>query len=106
DHARAILLISNDLRQLLPTDTTVVYKGHPVERLTKLQLVVWNSGGAILEGTAVVEQLRWIFQTGGEILDIKKIRGTSIGNNVVVSTTATPNIINLDFDYLDPGDGA
>src|SRR5208282_4573761 len=90
----------------LTEDVEVLFKGQRVDRLTKTQIMLWNSGNQIVRGEDIVaaDPLRFQFSEDAVVLDSKIIRYTR-----EVSTTndsQRPNCAFLTFDYLDPQDGA
>lgn len=93
----------------LTEDVEVLFKGQRVDRLTKTQIMLWNSGNQIVRGEDIVaaDPLRFQFSEDAVVLDSKIIRYTR--EAIKVSTTndsQRPNCAFLTFDYLDPQDGA
>lgn len=93
----------------LPSEVEVHYQGSPVPRLTRVKIVLWNSGTALLRGTDIVQDdpLRFVVEASGTILSPSVVRRTRLANKFLVSIPPDrPNELLCQFDYLDPGDGA
>ena len=93
----------------LPSEVEILFKGHPVPRLTKTLLTLWNSGTALIRGSDVVSEspIQFVFSDGSEILRLRilKVTRPQIKFNAHLQTK-NRNIAVCQFDYLDPGDGA
>jgi hypothetical protein len=79
--ARSLSLL-NVKGQMLPNDIEVRFSGSPVERLTKTELIVCNSGRRFLNGNDIVadDPIRFVFGGTGAILSANVSRTTKITN--------------------------
>jgi hypothetical protein len=106
--AQALRLIGREY-QALPDDVEILYKGNKVDRLTKVNIAIWNSGKAMLDGKNLIkaDPVRFEVNKDERILsaNILKVTREYIKFNVNVNTEADNQII-CSFDYLNPGDGA
>jgi len=105
---RSLRLIGSD-EPAMPHDVEVRYRGHPVERLTKTHLVLWNSGKATIRGTDIVEDdpIRCEFLPESQVLEVSVVQSTRLANKVFVKPVNDhSNWAIITFDYLDPQDGA
>jgi hypothetical protein len=92
----------------LAQDVQVKFRGTPVDRLTKTQIVFWNSGNLILRGSDIVqsEPLRFDFPNGSTVVDVGISRYSRAANNCTAGIDPLrPNSVLFLFDYLDPNDG-
>lgn len=93
---------------MLPDEVSINYKGAPVQRLTKTNLIFWNAGTDTLRWSDVVntDPLRMVFDDEAEILRAKIVKSTRDINacNLVDDQNDKSKIL-IEFDFLDPGDG-
>ena len=93
----------------LPDDVTVQFRGRPIPRLTRSLVVVWNAGEKTIDGTGIVvtDPLRLEVSEDAEMLSANIIKCSRPVTQMTVSTsTEKPHTAALNFDFLDPGDGA
>lgn len=92
----------------LPDEFSINYKGSPVQRLTKTNLIFWNAGADTLRWSDVVgtDPLRMVFDDEAEILRADIVKSTRDINacNLVADQNDKGKLL-LEFDFLDPGDG-
>ncbi|GGA05100.1 hypothetical protein GCM10008018_58880 [Paenibacillus marchantiophytorum] len=96
-------------RKSLSDDVDILYKGISVPRLTKSHIVLWNSGTTTVNGNDIIkdDRLRLEFSEGTQILRANIIKENRRINKLSVqSDVDCSNIVNLNFDFLDPNDGA
>lgn len=87
----------------------VMYKGQKVNILAKTHLIFWNDGNQTLDGCNIVksERLRIVYGSdSGQILLANVIKSTRDVNKLHVKVTDDSSSVTIDFDFLDPGDGA
>jgi len=105
---RVLRLISRKA-QVLPSDIEIRFKDTPVQHLMRTQIIFWNSGTALVRGSDIVEHdpLRFAFKSPGEILSAEVLNSVRPANKVQATfKTEDPTVVQISFDYLDPGDGA
>jgi hypothetical protein len=93
----------------LPEDVLVNFKGIQVPRLSQSMLVFWNAGTTTIRGSDVVnaDPVRIELPNGTQILDARVTKSTRAVNQFQIGLDiATPSRALLNFDFLDPGDGA
>jgi hypothetical protein len=104
-----VLRLLSEANPALPPDVEIFFRGSSVPRLTRVQIIFWNSGTTLLRGSDIVQDdpLRFSFQTPGKILSASVAKVTR-GTNKFATTIpeGQPNELLCQFDYLDPGDGA
>lgn len=95
--------------QELPDEVSISYKGVPVQRLTKTNLIFWNAGTDTLRWADVVstDPLRMTFDKDSEILRADIVKTTRHINacKLVADQNERYKLL-FEFDFLDPGDGA
>jgi len=88
-------------------DITLLYKGHEITNLHRCRLVLWNNGSRTLRRSAVVDSdpIKIVLPDGAKALDVGlvKISRPAIGLNA--SIDESEHAIQIDFDFLDQGDG-
>jgi len=95
-------------KQLLPKNIEILFDGKPVTRLTKTYMTLWNSGNTTLYGNNIVAEdpLRLEFSKDAQILQAPVIKSNRDANKFISTIRAnSPNIVDFNFDYLDPEDG-
>lgn len=105
---RSLRLIGTNY-SAMPSDVEVRFKGQIVNRLTKTEVVIWNSGNQTINGAAIVlnDPLRFEFGNGSRILDVSVLRVTRDVNDFKAKIDPkSQGAVLIDFDYLDPDDGA
>lgn len=105
---QAIRLIGRE-DQALPNDVEIYYKGKKVERLTKVNIVFWNSGKATIDGKNIIvdDPLRFEISEGEQILSANVLKLTR--DCTKFKAYVNPKELNqliCTFEYLDPDDGA
>ncbi len=91
-----------------PQEVEIRFAGSTVERITATRVVLWNSGNVTLRGNEVVsaDPIRLEVVGKGEILKVETRRVTREVNSVLVARRpGTKSVVDVTFDYLDPGDG-
>src|SRR6266446_37633 len=105
---RALRLLGLDNR-VLPDEIQILFKGKSVPRVTRTYMVFWNAGTATLRGTDLVADDPLCIQLAGEgeILTAAIARATRPVNKfaVLICEDALGKAL-IQFDYLDPQDGA
>ncbi len=92
----------------LPDEVVVTYKGISVSRLAKTMMVLWNNGTEVVDRKDIVDSdpVLIIFTEEVRILSYSVIKRTRDVNGLSLSRfDGVGNILKVDFDYLDPGDG-
>jgi len=105
---RSINLIEKE-KQALPSDVEIFFRGKKVSRLTKTYIIFWNSGKSTLYGKDIVDDdpLRFSFGKDAEILMARILKITKKMNKFEARINPkSPNEVIINFDYLDPNDGA
>jgi hypothetical protein len=93
---------------LLPSDVEVRFRGKTVQRVTKVQFLMWNSGKMTIHGRDIVssDPIRLEFAKDAIILDAKIIRVTRPANQFSIAVDRDNlNNATISFDYIDPHDG-
>lgn len=95
-------------KQILPKEITITFGDKIVQRLTKTEVILWNSGRTTLRGIDIVAEdlLRLEFSKDAQILQtriIKLNRDTNKFTSIIRINSS--NIVDFNFDYLEPGDG-
>lgn len=93
----------------LPQEVEILYRGEKVERLTKSDVIFWNSGKQIVRGSDIVadDLVRCEFSTAALALEVRIVQRTRDANKFTATIDkACPNRVVISFDYLDPHDGA
>ena len=105
---QALRLIGREY-QALPDEIEILYKGNKVDRLTKVNIVIWNSGKATLDGNNLIKEdpVRFEVNKDERILSANVLKTTRkyIDFKAFVNTKAENQLL-CSFEYLDPGDGA
>jgi hypothetical protein len=105
---RSLRLIGPDAKTL-HEGVEIRFKGEPIERLTKTLMVFWNSGRTLIRGSDVVDidPIRCDFSVGSRILEVRVVKRNRATNKFDAQVDQNlPHRAIVDFDYLDPGDGA
>jgi hypothetical protein len=87
---------------------TVRFKDQPVSHVTVTVVTIWNAGNDMVSGTAIakLDPIR-LSPACGQILDCEVVRETRSACGVTASfDQATPEAVDVGFDFLEPGDGA
>jgi len=95
-------------KQLLPKNIEILFDGKPVTQLVKTYVTLWNSGNTTLYGSNIVveDPLRLEFSKDAQILQAPVIKSNRDANKFISTIRAnSPNIVDFNFDYLDPDDG-
>jgi hypothetical protein len=95
--------------QALPPEVEIHFKSKNIPRLALTNIFLWNAGKESMQGTQIVQEdpLRCEFEPGDEILKAQVGACTRAVNKVALREPADkPHSVLVDFDYLDPGDGA
>lgn len=105
---RSLRLLGKE-EQELPPEVEIRYKNKEVPRLTLTSAYLWNAGKTMMRGNQIVEDdpLRYEFDPSDEILKAHVATSTKPANKVTVREADNQkHTLLVDFDYLDPGDGA
>jgi len=105
---RALRLIGKQ-EQALPEEVEILFRGRSVPRLTKTQVILWNSGNVMLDGKNIVvdDPLRLELNKGAQVLKLHVLKVTRTSNKFKARINPnSPNELICSFDYLDPGDEA
>lgn len=105
---RSIRLIGGE-DQELPNNVKVMYNRRQVPLLSKTQIILWNSGKAMLEGRNItpLDPLQILFENECEILNAAIIKQSREPNDFkVILNQDSLNQVKFQFDYLNPQDGA
>jgi len=103
----AIKLIGN-YSTILNNKVEVYFEGEKVDRVSKTQIVLWNSGTSTIDGSAVVssDTIRFVYEDQSSVLSALILSNTRDVNRVKVTVNRDqPHIVDLEFDFFDPGDG-
>jgi hypothetical protein len=87
-------------------DLEIRYKGKEIENLTVSKIVFWNNGNETIDHTDIAIPLGIFPLENTEILDVKILNASSIGNHIRTQSVDNENITRLLFDYLDSQQGA
>ncbi len=87
---------------------TIAYHGKPIQRLTRTVITFWNSGRGVLRSEDVVRghPIRVTFRPDTVILDVRVRAVTRAVLGFQSTIVPDAKAIAIDFDYMDPGDGA
>lgn len=105
---RSLRLLGKE-EQELPPEVEIRYKNKEVPRLTLTSAYFWNAGKTMMRGNQIVEDdpLRYEFDPSDEILKAHVATSTKPANKVTVRAADNhKHTLLVDFDYLDPWDGA
>ena len=86
----------------------ITYGKKEIPFLYSCSLTLWNRGSAVIEKKhiAAAAPLRLTLNESGDILECFLDVQSRPGNNIMLSRDASePNTYNIEFDYLNPGDG-
>ena len=100
-----------DRTSFFPAGAEVRYRGTPVPRITSSTVWIWNAGKKTVRGSDIVKRDPLQLRFGGEVLNV---RTRTVSREVVKFAIHTPKdtseeatkTVCLDFDFLDPDDGA
>jgi hypothetical protein len=93
---------------LLNKKVEIFFEGNKVERVSKTQIVLWNSGTSTINGSDIVssDPINFIFSKESRIVDVTIISCARDVNDLKVEINSIEtNKVNCTFDFLDPGDG-
>ncbi|WP_213150463.1 hypothetical protein [Stutzerimonas balearica] len=108
-YQRSYLTLLGKEEDNLPDEVEVFYQGSKVERLTKSKIVFWNDGNEVLERSKFVssDPVTVAFPQGTNILSYHVVKPTrEVINFSVNKVLSENNSLRIEFDYLDPKDGA
>ena len=90
----------------VPDDVKILYKSSEIRKLSKTNVILWNSGTETIHGSSVVDDspLSIEFLKDTTVLRCQIIKETRDVNKASV-TTNSGNGICLNFDFLDANDG-
>ena len=103
------LKIIEKSKQILPKEIKIFFGDKIVTYLAKTDIIVWNSGKTTLRGNDIVHEdlLRLEFDKEEEVLQSYIMKITRDVNKFTSEIRSDfPNIVDCNFDFLDPGDGA
>ena len=92
----------------LPQEVTVQFEGQDVDRLTKVKLILWNSGSEVLYGSKVVEEdpIKISLDQGDRFLSYHILKTTNEYNRVTLSLDPdNPHELRVTFAYMNESDG-
>ena len=98
--------------ELLQDEIEMSFKGSKINRLTKNIVVFWNAGKKPLDGKDIFKDEPIRFEYGkfdgyGKVLSAILLKESRKTNNFSLKIDEDmPNIVNLNFSYLEPGEGA
>jgi hypothetical protein len=95
-------------KQILPKEVTITFGDKLVQRLTKTEVILWNSGRTTLREIDIVAEdpLRLEFSKDAQILQTRIIKSNRDTNKFTsIIRINSSNIVDFNFDYLEPGDG-
>lgn len=105
--------ISNDLlidraNTQKPDEIEIYFSGIKVDKLYKTLIYIWNSGNQTIKNEELntKDHFRIEIENSKEILSIKSIKVTREVIDFNVNNDEYNNIYNINFDYIDQGDGA
>ena len=86
----------------------IKYEGQKIENLTVSEITFWNNGNEIIDRADIAISLSIIPRTvaNTQILDVKVIKTSTLGNKFAAQKMPDNPNINLHFDYLDTQQGA
>ena len=101
--SRELSLVGQDT-SVFPPEVVVHYKGSAVPRITSSTVVIWNGGRKTVRSTDIVsrDRIRLVFPS--RVLNVRVIR-TSRGVIAISSTVKSDTVVEVGFEFLDPGDG-
>jgi hypothetical protein len=87
---------------------SVLYEGKSVQNLSISRVLFWNSGQDTIRQSdiASTDPLRIRIQGGAQLLDIQVLEVNCEANQVSVQRNADDKSALLNFEFLDPGQGA
>jgi hypothetical protein len=90
------------------TDFTIQYKGNTIFRknVSAITVYLWNDGNVPTHRQQILSQIKVVLPPGSEILDATVLRETRSVCDVQIHHLESQNQIALDFNILEPGDGA
>lgn len=94
--------------EITPDEITIFYKGIKVPRVIKTTFIIWNSGTKTIDGHNIVKSdpLRLEFKESEEIIGASILKSTKEVNQFeIMNDENKRNVLNIDFEYLDPNDG-
>lgn len=106
DSNRAVLINSGSTAI---NDFSIQYKGNTILRkdVRTATIYLWNNGNAATHKQQILSQLKFVLPENTEILDAMVLRTTrSICDIQLHRLNSKKNQISIDFDILEPGDGA
>lgn len=95
-------------KQILPKEVKIFFGDNAVPRLTKTEVVLWNSGRTTFRENDIVvgDPLRLEFHKNTQILQARVTKSNRDANQFTsVIRANSPNVVDFNFNYLDPGDG-
>ncbi|QAW01710.1 hypothetical protein ES969_17640 [Bacillus subtilis] len=90
-------------------DIEITVKGKSVNKLVNTIIKIRNNGNQTINGqdTSVKDPIRFEVSSDEEIISASILNQTKFTNDISVKHNANElNILYIEFDYLDPGDGA
>jgi len=91
-----------------PNEIEIRFSGAQVPCVTASRFVLWNAGNITLRGSDIVagDPLRIELEEAGSILKLSTLKVTRDVNAFsVMQRSGADRIADIQFDYLDPGDG-
>jgi hypothetical protein len=105
DPNRAVL-INSDSTAI--NDFSIQYKGNTILRkdVRTATIYLWNNGNAATHKQQILSQLKFVLPENTEILDAMILRTTRSICDIQLHRLNSKNQISIDFNILEPGDGA
>jgi hypothetical protein len=95
--------------QALPSNVEIRYDDKIVPRIARTLVSFWNAGNATLQGADIVDKdpLHLQYGKSTKVLSVTVLRTTrSVLGVRAVASPHDARMVDLNFDYLDPQDGA
>ena len=90
----------------LSDDVAIYFRNEKIKRMSKANIIFWNSGSDILDGSLLLkaDPISFYFRPGDQILSIDISNIINKSNQFRLSSPE-PHILTIEFEYLNPGDG-
>ncbi|MBZ5518837.1 hypothetical protein [Bacillus sp. KS1] len=89
-------------------DIEINIKGKSVKTLNNTIIKIRNNGNETINGQDIAgkDPIRFEVNSGEEIISATILNQTNLTNDISIKHSSNePNILHIEFDYLDPGDG-
>lgn len=86
----------------------IQFDGHEIERLSVAEIRIWNAGNETIDRSVLVDADPLCIQAkgSGRIIEVEMVKVSSTGCEIVVEPTQDSSRWKIQFNYLNPGDGA